>query len=93
MSKSKTILELLIILRDELIYISAKDFHDYKGLCYLSESLVFKKISVCEYFLLSSYITRSMPHNYKNYQYMAKPGLKTPRLKWLNERIKSYETI
>ena len=82
--KQRTILELLIILRD---HIEKFEYFD-DGMCWeISRLFSCSKIEVIEHDKLLDYLIINSPGKGIRHHWW-KSGLKNPRINWLNERIK-----
>ncbi len=81
--KTRSIKELLIIVRREL----RKDKAFDAGLCWINDSCVYSGlVTVYEGRKIDLFIHENMPiSRYSSYGW--KPGVKSPRLKWLTKEI------
>lgn len=90
MEKERTIKELLIILRDEIKNknILLTMFFRKCGMCH-EAFMIYKggNISWIEYSRLLKFIRENRPFFEGNLDYAFKPGLVSPRVKWLNKQI------
>jgi len=86
--KSRSTIELLILLRNELIKINSRQFFLLGGLCAVVRLMLQERI-ICatELYKLDNYIEKNRPKYKLNRLYGWRPGFKPPRMRWLNKKI------